>query len=59
MRHAEPAKIEMGNIHKKTEAQITQGLLSELIEQLKLTNNLLEEIHDEVHELSNNRGGGF
>ena len=28
-------------------------LLHEIVEQLKLMNNTLEEIHDEVHELTN------
>ena len=61
MRRAEPAKIEQGNIAEfmETSPRLTNTLLKEIVEQLKLANTTLEEIHDEVHEISNNRGGGF
>jgi hypothetical protein len=57
-----PAKLEIkeGNIEEFMESspRLTNSLLKEVVEQLKLANNSLEEIHDELHELTN-RGGGF
>lgn len=60
MKHAGPATIrpvdiEPGDIEQFTQSspRLTNTLLKELVEQLKLTNSTLEEIHDELHELTN------
>ena len=37
----------------ETQTNSTNTLLKEIVEQLKLMNNTLEEIHDELHELTN------
>ena len=37
----------------ETQTNSTNTLLKEIVEQLKLMNNTLEEIHDEIHELTN------
>lgn len=60
MRRTEPANIKEGNIEEflETSPRLTNTLLKEIVEQLKLANNTLEELHDEVHELTN-RSGGF
>jgi hypothetical protein len=43
--------------NKELEAQeANYDLLGEVLEQLKIMNNTLEEIHDELHEFTNRSG---
>jgi hypothetical protein len=49
----------MPEIKKVNDTKLTTNiLLTEILEQLKLLNATLEEVHAEVHEISN-RGGSF